>query len=328
MDPVVGEGLQTAGMGPASAATNSGRPTRTRTPSTLPSTPSPAVCRNSPTTGAGVDAVSAAASCSARARGCSDRASTAAASAIACAGDVPPVVSHVASRTQPSVNVPVLSRTTCVTRANDSSALLRASTTPARASDPAAAANAAGVARDSAHGQDTTSSATVTGSARSGSNCHQTSAVPKASSSKAPTNHAARDRQPARRRDVRSPRARPGAGPTQGGRLPCRLYTHDQRRSRFTEPASTRFPGARKCGRLRPSASLPRYGSTLDDLAIGRHDRARADEHDLPGNPAAPPKPFRRRVAGPATQALGNRRPCRATSSIAAPAFCLATSSP
>ena len=90
-----------------------------------------------------------------------------------------PDVATAASRTRPVVKVPVLSSTTCVTRESASIASARTASICLRPSAPAAAASADGVASDSAHGHETTSTAKATISAREASTCHQNSAVPR-----------------------------------------------------------------------------------------------------------------------------------------------------
>ena len=91
----------------------------------------------------------------------------------------------------PSVSVPVLSNTKCVAAASVSSAWPRVTSTPRRNSVPVAAVSAAGVASDSAHGQVTTSTATVIHSARDGSIAYHARATTAASTSSAPTNQRA-----------------------------------------------------------------------------------------------------------------------------------------
>src|SRR5207245_8695161 len=127
--------------------------------------------------------VAAAASRSATATGCTEPCSSVEASARHCSAPVGPSVATSTSCARPVVNVPVLSRTTCVTRESTSIASARTARICLRPSDPAAAASAAGVANDNAHGHETTNTANVTISAREASICHQIRTAPAATTS-------------------------------------------------------------------------------------------------------------------------------------------------
>jgi hypothetical protein len=81
------------------------------------------------------------------------------------------------------VSVPVLSNNAVPARARFCSAAPRVTSSPRRASPAAAAANAVGVASASAHGQDTTSTASVLGNQCAGAACHQYAPVAAAASS-------------------------------------------------------------------------------------------------------------------------------------------------
>ena len=97
--------------------------------------------------------------------GCRECSARAAAMATASSGETPERVSTEPKTIASRVRVPVLSNTRVSTVARLSNACNLRTSTPLRASDPAAASMAAGVARDSAHGQVTTSTATATISA-------------------------------------------------------------------------------------------------------------------------------------------------------------------
>ena len=241
-------------------------------------------------------------------------------------------VAQAASRTRPSVSVPVLSRTTCVTRASVSSASLRASTTPERASEPAAAASAAGVASDSAHGHETTSSATVTGK--------------RARRIELPPDDRRRQRKQQQAAD--EPRgdaigeSRDGAGVRrraldqaqhrgQARRLAGGAHAHHQRAVAVERTRQARRrPWPARCGRaLAGQHRFLDMRAAVDDLSIGRHDGARTHEHDVAGGKLRGRDDRRvshRRAIRRRRSAIAGR--CRATTSIAAPAFCRATSSP
>ena len=124
-------------------------------------------------------------------KGCDVRCSRLAASARQASASRPAKGFIWASCIIPVVSVPVLSKTTSVACASTSMACPRVTSRPSRASRPDAIVNATGVASDKAHGQLTTSTATVTGNAIAGSSCHQTNAVSADSASNPHRNHEA-----------------------------------------------------------------------------------------------------------------------------------------
>ena len=259
-----------SGGAPDSAPTKSGRPTRRMFPSTTPSTPWPATTWRCSARGRSNPVAAARNTC---ASGCSDVASSAAASAITSSRVPPRCGCTSTSDPHPGVNVPVLSKTTCVTCASDSSASPRVTITCRRASAPVAAASAAGVASDSAHGQETTSTAKVTASARDGSCSHQTTAVSAASARSAPTNQAA-DRSATRAIRGRSEAARATRRSIAARRVasPAAMTRTTIASSRTMLPASTGSPTALRIGRdspvriasstfAHPSATAPSAGT-------------------------------------------------------------------
>ncbi len=215
-------GPRLAATHPDSAATKSGRPRRTVRPATTPSTPLPGtVC--SASTRRRVRILR-------RLRGRHAPADAPIAPRAPRRARAPSRVARLSSSSTsaapdgPSVSVPVLSSTTCVTRASVSSASARAMTTCRRASAPAAAASAAGVASDSAHGQDTTSTAKVTASARDGSMLPPDDAPSRRqAASNAPTNHAA---------------TRSATRATRGRSLAARSTSRETAASRVASPAA------------------------------------------------------------------------------------------
>ena len=185
-----------------------------------------------------------------------------------------------ASRSRPSVSVPVLSNTTCVdARQRFDRVGPRERRRHDVASAPAAAASAAGVASESAQGHDTTSTANVIGSTRDGSiadqqtpspaattqqRCRRTSAATRSASC---ATAGARIRgtldQPRERRERASPRPRRDPHDE-------RALAVDRRR------ASTRVARHLARGRLSPvSSASSTLRRALDDDAVGRHGRAR-----------------------------------------------------
>ena len=170
---------------PCRSATNSARPIRKRRPSRSACMPLPGVFAASLNPSCRRSRLVAAASRKACPSGCSDARSIAAASEMHISRLSPPSGSTSTKRIRPKVNVPVLSKTKCVACASVSMACPRVTSTPRRASVPAAMVNATGVARESAHGQATTSTDTVTHSARDGSTIHQSTATTSVMPSKA-----------------------------------------------------------------------------------------------------------------------------------------------
>ena len=170
----------------ASASTKAGLPIRHRVPSTCPSIPRPATsCASLEVT------VGSAYSLKASASGCCEFDSSAAAIERACAGSRSLVVSVEIRRGRPSVRVPVLSSMTVSTLARPSIASGRMTSTPSLARRELAAANATGVAIESAHGQVATSTARTAGKARAGSITYQASPTKVVSSRIRTMNHEA-----------------------------------------------------------------------------------------------------------------------------------------
>ena len=188
--------------------------------------------------------------------GCSDPCSSAAATASACARVQSASTSSPSRESCPRVSVPVLSNTTCVTRASASIAWPRVTITPRRARLPTAAASAVGVASDSAHGQVTTSTATAVHSARAASVTAQYSAVAAATARTAATNH------PAMRSAISTTCGRCAAARSVSRRIcearvasPARCTRITAGFKRLTAPAAKPAPARLTTGRLSPVSS-------------------------------------------------------------------------
>ncbi len=148
------------GTGSDSSANSSGRPTVTVWPSTTPRTPAPG-SGVKPVTGTRWPERAAASRAMACPIGCSDASSTAPESRSTSSSLVPSTVVTVCSRMVPVVSVPVLSKTTTRTCRAASSARALLTRMPSSAPRPTAASSAVGVARPSAQGHATTSTATA-----------------------------------------------------------------------------------------------------------------------------------------------------------------------
>ena len=159
---------------------------------------------------------------------------------------------HRRSRKWPSVSVPVLSSTTCVTRASASIASGRASTTPRRASAPAATASAAGVASENAQGHETDQHRERDRQcARDGCTTSQTTAVA-AANSRSPATKMPAIRS-ASARDAR-PRARRALGHARDGGEPRRVAGGASR----ARSARRRVDAARQHASPGPRCARPR----------------------------------------------------------------------
>ncbi len=154
----------------------------------MPSRPNPGRTRTSV---AVLSLISRVASANALAMGCSDAPSSDPAIFKHTGAGTLPNCDALCRRTSPRVSVPVLSNTTRSTFESDSMASAFVTSTPCRASSPVAAASAAGIASENAHGQATTSTASVASKARDGSRLSQIAHTPPAAISTYRKNFAA-----------------------------------------------------------------------------------------------------------------------------------------
>ena len=137
-----------------------GFPTRTACESTVAVAPRPGWARKPSAGGISIPICRGMAT-SSRAMGCSEYCSTAAASRSTAAAVKRGTVSTRSTRSRARVSVPVLSKTTAFSRPRFSSTAPPLTRIPRRTRKPMPAATAVGVASTKAHGQATTSTATL-----------------------------------------------------------------------------------------------------------------------------------------------------------------------
>ena len=271
-----------SGRAPCSAserrpADDDGRPSTTRL-----RRPGPRDSVKRSTAGSGAAARRSAAAAMARPIGCSEACSTAPTSRSASARSTPSTVRRRASVIRPLVTVPVLSRTTVSIRRVDSSDLGPLIRIPSWAPRPVPTSSAVGVARPSAHGHATTSTATVAGT-RTSRPAPPAEPVPSVATRDRRAPPGRTRRRPGRRGAAPAP-CRSGPRPRAGrsGRARCRPDPPGPTTSRpptLIDAPTTSSPCPTSTGTLSPvsSDSSTAERPAIDD-AVGGDLLARADD--------------------------------------------------